>query len=401
MTDLTKYYNSPNYLSDYYSKFKVADRILLTGHSHQAWPDVAYEGVKKCWEDAAEFVDYKWERAFEKADIVRNGFAALMNDDSGYYALAANTHDLLLRFLSSLDWSNRRKIITTDMEFHTVRRQLDRLSEEGIEIIKVSSMPAETVAERIKNLIDDKTGCVIVSKVFYKNGRIVENLGILESKCIEKGANLLVDAYHALNVLPFDIEKEGLSNSFIVGGGYKYCQLGEGNCFLRFPKNCDLKPVITGWFSEFSKLAEVKKIGEVPYGDGHFRFAGSTYDPVSNYRAAEVFAFFRKQELTPEILREINLHQIGLMADRFNAMDIDRKLIFRENDISLSKSGGFLVLKSNFAGEISKSLFEMGVFTDNREDHLRLGPAPYLSDNQLIAAMDCLEEVIKNIRERK
>ena len=38
--------------------------------------------------------------------------------------------------------------------------------------------------------------------------------------------------------------------------GYKYCQLGEGNCFLRIPPDTDLRPVVTGWFSEFTVLAD-------------------------------------------------------------------------------------------------------------------------------------------------
>ena len=42
---------------------------------------------------------------------------------------------------------------------------------------------------------------------------------------------LLVDAYHHLNVVPFDIDSSGLQEAFVTGGGYKYCQLGEGNCF--------------------------------------------------------------------------------------------------------------------------------------------------------------------------
>ena len=31
------------------------------------------------------------------------------------------------------------------------------------------------------------------------------------------------------------------SHAFVVGGGYKYCQLGEGNAFLRFPPGCELR----------------------------------------------------------------------------------------------------------------------------------------------------------------
>jgi kynureninase len=146
MIEIQSIFNSPNILEEHYSDFGVSTRILLTGHSHQAWPNVAFDGVKKCWDDAAKLVDNKWERALEKADEVSKGFLNLMNDKSGLIALSANTHDLLLRFLSALDWKNRTKIITTDLEFHTVRRQLDRLAEDWVEIIKVPAMPVETLS---------------------------------------------------------------------------------------------------------------------------------------------------------------------------------------------------------------------------------------------------------------
>ena len=45
-----------NPLAGHYSRFRVADRVLLTGHSHQAWPDVAFEAQQRAWLDAAEFV---------------------------------------------------------------------------------------------------------------------------------------------------------------------------------------------------------------------------------------------------------------------------------------------------------------------------------------------------------
>ncbi|MBX3042759.1 MAG: kynureninase [Candidatus Kapabacteria bacterium] len=398
MINIQSLYNSPNSLEKFYTSFNVSERILLTGHSHQAWPDVAYDGLRQCWNDAAGLIDYKWSKAFEKADAVRNGYKKLMNDSNGEIALAANTHDLLLKFLSAMDWKNRRKIITTDMEFHTVRRQLDRLSEDWIEVVKVRAEPYDDLAERISDLVDNNTACVIVSKVLFKNGRIINNLGLVENKCMEFGTYLLVDAYHVLNAIPFDICSEGLTNSFITGGGYKYCQLGEGNCFLRIPENCLLRPAFTGWFSEFSQLAETKFPGEVPYGEGHYRFAGSTYDPVSHYRAAEVFQFFEENELTPEILREVNLHQKQVMADLFDRIDMESKIIKRDNDVPLEASGGFLVLKTKFAGIISQKLFKHNIYTDYREDHLRLGPAPYISDKKLIYAIEALQEIVKQIK---
>ena len=57
----------PNPLAAHYSRFGVAERLLLTGHSHQAWPDVGFEAQQRAWLDAAELVDDKWPRAREQA----------------------------------------------------------------------------------------------------------------------------------------------------------------------------------------------------------------------------------------------------------------------------------------------------------------------------------------------
>ena len=37
-----------------------------------------------------------------------------------------------------------------------------------------------------------------------------------------------------------------LDSAFVVGGGYKYMQMGEGNCWLRVPGDCRLRPIHTG-----------------------------------------------------------------------------------------------------------------------------------------------------------
>ena len=63
---------APNALAPHYSRFDVGgDRILLSGHSHQAWPDVAEQGLLECFADAASAVDRKWELAEAKVEAVR------------------------------------------------------------------------------------------------------------------------------------------------------------------------------------------------------------------------------------------------------------------------------------------------------------------------------------------
>ncbi|MGH9262574.1 MAG: kynureninase, partial [Acidimicrobiales bacterium] len=121
----------------------------MTGHSHQAWPDRGFDGQQQAWLDAAEHVDDKWERAFAQADALRRGFARLLDDAGGSIALGASTHELVVRFLSALPLRRRPRLVTTDGEFHTIRRQLDRLAEEGVEVVKVAALPAVTAAERM------------------------------------------------------------------------------------------------------------------------------------------------------------------------------------------------------------------------------------------------------------
>src|SRR5258705_717575 len=101
-------------LASYYSRFRVAERLLLTGHSHQAWPDVAYDAQQRAWLDAAELVDGKWERALGQAARVQEGFRQLLHDRNGDIALGQNTHELVTRLLSALPLRARQRLVTSD-----------------------------------------------------------------------------------------------------------------------------------------------------------------------------------------------------------------------------------------------------------------------------------------------
>lgn len=389
---------TPNALAADYARFDVTNRLLFTGHSHQAWPDVGRDAQLRAWDDAARHADDKWERAFAEADRVRAGFARLLACGADEVALGASTHELVVRFLSALPLAKRPRLLTTDGEFHTLRRQLDRLAEARVaEVVKLPAEPAATLAERLAASVDDRVAAVLVSSVLFESAHIVPGLGGLAAACARTGAELLVDAYHQLNVVPFDVGREGLSSAFVTGGGYKYCQLGEGNCFLRVPPGSTLLPVVTGWFSEFEALAE-RPGGAVPFGRGPARWAGATYDPVSHYRGARVFEFFDERGLTPRWLRTVSRHQVARLAERFDALAVDPARVTRDRATAPERVAGFLALRSPFAGELSRGLRERRVWTDHRGEVLRFGPAPYLSDAQLDAAIATLGEVTLTLR---
>lgn len=391
--DLTR---TPNALAEHYSRFRVADRLLLTGHSHQAWPDVALDGQIEAVTDAAGYVDTKWERAAARAEEVAAGYRRLLTDPGGEIALGASTHDLVLRFLSAMDLRRRPRLVTTDGEFHTLRRQLTRLAEEGIEVVRVPVEPVDTLAERVASEVDDRTAAALVSLVLFETARIVGGLDAVAAACARYGAELLVDAYHALGVIEVDLATLGLADAWVTGGGYKYLQFGEGNCFLRLPPHADrFRPVVTGWFAEFGELADEKDPGMVRYASGAARFAGATYDPTSHYRAASVLRFRDEHGLRPAFLRALAQHQLDVLAAAFDELALPPEVIDRDRRAPLRDYGGFLALRCQDAQELRLALAKRGVATDSRGAHLRFGPAPYLSDTQLTDAMAALGEVVR------
>lgn len=385
----------PSRLATHYSRFRVADRLLLSGHSHQAWPDAGFGAQQQAWLDAAAFVDAKWERAEAQASLVREGFARLLGTTADEVALGQNTHELVTRWLSALPLRTRRRVITSDGEFHSLRRQIDRLAEEPLEVVKVHAHPADTLAERLAAAVDDGTAAVMVSSVLYETAEIVPHLDVVASACARHGAQLLVDAYHHLNVVPFDVATLGLREAWVTGGGYKYCQLGEGNAFLRVPPGQTWRPVLTGWFAEFGAKEQAPH-GTVAYPPGAGAFGGATYDPTSHYRAAAVFAFHREQQMDARTLSTINRAQVSLLTRAVEQLDADPRRL-RVEPVAEGRRGGFLALRAPDAAHLSAELRARGVWCDARGDVLRLGPAPYLRDDQLTDAVAILGEVAREM----
>jgi kynureninase len=151
-----------------------------------------------------------------------------------------------------------------------------------------------------------------------------------------------------------------------------------------------MRPVLTGWFAEFAAL---KQAGprDVQYGEGASAFAGATYDPTAHYRAAAVFDFHVAQGLTPQRLREISRHQVGVLKQEFDALDLDPQTA-RVEAMPDERRAGFLAIRTPRAADLHARLKGAGVLTDYRGDRLRFGPAPYLTDDQLRAAIAALRE---------
>ncbi len=376
----------PAALRPHYSAFLTGTstrRILLTGHSHQAWPDVARDAQVEAFELAARDVDDKWDAVFVAQDELRAHTAKRIGCEAKELAFAPNTHELVVRFLSALPLVRKPRIVTTTGEFHSAFRQLRRLAEEGVEVVFVDADPVSSLAERLGAAVDGRTSAVLVSTVLFGTSSVVPGIGELVALARSRGAEVLLDAYHAFDNMPIAVP----DGAFLVAGGYKYAQWGEGVCFLRVPAGCTLRPVYTGWFAGFAHLADRRTEGAVAYEeDGGTRFAGSTFDPTSTLRARAVARFFEAHDMTPERLRATYQRQTGRILEAARSLPGVEVATPRAEDAR----GGFVAVRTERAHDLVTALRTDGVFVDARGDLLRLGPAPYLLDVEIDEAIDKL-----------
>jgi len=381
-------------LQPHYSRFKVKDRLLFTGHSHQAWPDCARDGVLECYDAAAKLVDEKWGEVFAKIEILKEYLRNWYSDTEGSYSTAASTHDLLIKWISALRLEKDDELVSTEGEFYTIFRQLKALEETGIRVTKVSSKNPETIAAQLIEKISSKTKGVIISRVFFETGLIFQHLDQVTQHCAKLSVPLLIDDYHGTNVSPIQIGNSIFESTYWLIGGYKYLQWGEGNCFLRYPKDCDLKPVYTGWFASFSTLHLPKNEYTVSFDD-QMKFAGATFDPSSAYRAAKVVEFFKEQQLSNSYFTSLYKSRVGELMQAFKALDLPENEFSIINDVNPEKRAGFMAIKTKKAVLYQQKLAQSGILTDARGESLRFGPAPYSTSAQIQAAMQQFNQAIK------
>lgn len=385
---------APEGFREAYRAFLRPGRILLTGHSHQAWPDVALEAQRRAFEDAATYVDDKWEEAIHPlvARVARGIARRLGYEEEQAIAFGQNTHELVFRLLSCFPFDARTRIVTTTGEFHSLDRQLRRLEEEGVRVEWVDAADKATLPQRLVDAISPGTTLVAVSAVFFEDGALLGDLPEIAARAAEVGAVLLLDAYHAFNVVPVPLA-DLPGEVYVTAGGYKYAQFGEACCFLRIPPGSERRPLYTGWFANFAELALPRaERARVGYGPGASRFAGSTYDASPFYRAAAVLDHFEGFGMDVDRLRATSLRQTERILARLDEADAARLGFELVTPRERERRGGFVALRTAHAAGLVQALRQRGVYVDSRGSILRIGPAPYLLDEEIDRGVEALVE---------
>ena len=395
-------YNPPidaERLRKHYTRTLRDDKVLMTGHSHRAWPDRIVKGQMRAVEIAFREVDEKWEKTIFTYIIpeFQIGVAQRIGTDKpDHIAFGENTHELVTRVLSSFPWDKSTRVVTTNAEFHSSRREVTRLQENGVEVEYVPVQDRNTLCDRIRDAITPGTNAVIMSTVFFTDGSVLQNIDQCIERAREVNATVILDVYHQFNARRLKADELG-RDIFLTAGGYKYASAGEGCAWLKVPEGCTMRPSNTGWFADFAAL-EGKYPNPIQYGDGGQRFLGATKDISGMCRQIEVFRFMDEQGLTVDRLEKTDLHQTAYMIYLFDNLGVHQHgavLRSSRNDV---ERGPFLAIDletEERAENVDRKLRqEYRVFADTRESVLRMGPAPYTTEYELEYAMQSLKKVV-------
>jgi selenocysteine lyase/cysteine desulfurase len=368
-------------------------RLHFAAHSHHLWPDASFDGHMQAWNDAAGLADRKWDKVMDEvwpaAQVEVAAELGTAQPDAVVFA--PNTHELLVRLFAAVPADGPVRVLTSDGEFHSARRQLARWEEAGAAAVdRVAVEPFGSFSARFMNAARDGAyDVVLLSHVMFGSGHVFDRVEELAAMGRPDGPWVVIDGYHAFMALDRPLGAEAAVTAFYLGGGYKYAMSGEGCVFMHAPPGFAPRPPITGWFAEFEDLS--LPAGSVGYAKDASRFLGATFDPSGLYRFLAVRRMLAEQGLTTA---RISAHCDALQSRLLEAAG---GTALRGAELLNPIYGGpharFLAFRSSQTQRWYAALKARNCITDVRGDVLRIGFGIYQDEADVDRLVDLLGEI--------
>jgi selenocysteine lyase/cysteine desulfurase len=316
---------------------------------------------------------------------VREKFARLIGAQPHEVAIAPNVSAALSEIATGLDMGERNRVVMADLDFPTLAYQWMAKQRLGIEITFVESPDQMTVpTDQLLAAIDERTGLVATSRVFYLSGYI-QDIAAVTRHAHQQGALVLVDDYQGTGQIPLDVKK--LDVDFLVTGTLKWLMGGPGLAFIYVREDLipRLRPSVTGWWG--SRDMFEFRTGVFEYRDDAQRLEAGT--PA----VAPIFA----ANAALDIVLEIGVERIRERT-RWLADDLVRRIQERGWTLLSPTDGAvrssIVMLGMARPDELVDGLKQRGIIVDSRPGRLRISPHFYntVEENELI--MTALDELL-------
>ena len=128
------------------------ERLHFAAHSHHLWPDASFEGQMEAWNDAARLADRKWDKVMGEVWPAPRPRSRPSSEPAGPTPSFSRPTRMIFSsglFTAAPRRAGQLRVLTSDGEFHSARRQFARWEEEGWIGGRARSRPSRSTASPI------------------------------------------------------------------------------------------------------------------------------------------------------------------------------------------------------------------------------------------------------------
>jgi selenocysteine lyase/cysteine desulfurase len=241
--------------------------------------------------------------------------------------------------------------------------------------------------EAYEKAIDDDTALVSVDYVSWLSGSR-EKIREIAELAHKRGALMVVDAFHALGVFPFNVKSDGID--VLVSGFYKWLCGPHGVACVYIEENLleELDPAYLGWHGIEGNVIERLQGGRDPFdvpfslrsakpSHSAARFEWGTWATVSVKGAIEAMKFAIKNNpgYRFKIIRELKQELTGGL-EKIGAT-------FMTPTLESNPGGGIVTFRAKKLGEIVAKLMKRKIIVSGRFGYVRVSPHFYNTEQEI------------------
>lgn len=367
-------------LSAVRAEFPLLGKVTyLNSNSTGAYPRGMEAVLQRYAQTLQNWRDEVWEGWWAEWIGYMDSVARFIGAPEGSVVTDTNLTTLLGRLATCFDYQGeRRRVVTTDLEFPTIPFIWKAFGRYGAETVVVPSEGGRIHEERLCAAIDERTLLVSLTHASFSTGALVDLTPVVR-RAHEVGALVVVDAYQSVGIVPMDVKALGVD--FLLGGAHKWMCGSIESAFLYVRPDLlpTLRPAATGWVA-----------GENPHSFQNQR----DWAPTARRMASGTPA------VLPSQLSQVGLNlltAVGIPTIRAHSLRCTARVMERADEAGLTvvtprqeeRRGGVVSLRFPGDAEVTRRLVASGFICSYR-GALRVAPHFYNTLEEVDRFMDAL-----------
>jgi len=366
-------------------EFPILQRKIHVANCSQSAQSVRVRRAIERYLDNWLTVGMDWDLWVAEVQRAKAEFARLINAEPEDIGVAMSVSDAISSVASALDFTKRRKVVATEVEFPTVGHVWLAHQKYGQKVEFVPVTDGQVRMEDYERYVDDDTAMLSATHVYYENG-FKQDIKALADLAHSRGALILVDAYQSIGTMPIDVK--ALDVDFLTSGNLKYLLGIPGIAFLYTRKELvpRLKPSVTGWFGQEDPFSF--RVMLLDYASTARRFDTGT-PPVMPAFAARAGM---------EIINAVGVDNIAPRIDMLSERCIEgakARNLRIASPLDVRKKGATTAIRCDNSHKVEVALKERNIIASARGEVIRIAPHFYTLAEEIDVVLDNLVEVLR------